>query len=130
MTTEIICLSFVIILMAGTGLSLEIPVVVLTLVRLGVIPHAWLAKGRRYFLFANVALCAFITPDTLSTFFMVIPVQILMEICIVISRRWEKARLAEEQDRNHGLLLLFGAVLGQIVEALATRDFGRQRTKA
>jgi len=45
--------SFVMILMSGTGLSLEIRVVVLTLVRLGVIPHAWLAKGRRYFRFAN-----------------------------------------------------------------------------
>lgn len=87
---------FVIMFMVGMGLSLEIPVIILTLVRMGIIPHAWLEKGRTYFFFGNVVLCAFITPDAISTIFMVLPVQVLMEICIQISKYWERQkRIAE-----------------------------------
>jgi Sec-independent protein secretion pathway component TatC len=43
-----------------------------------------------------MVVCAFITPDALSTVFMVIPVQALLEICIMISRYWERQkRIAE-----------------------------------
>jgi Sec-independent protein secretion pathway component TatC len=45
---------------------------------------------------ANLVLCAFITPDFVSTFFMVIPVQILMEICILISAYWERQKKIAE----------------------------------
>ncbi|MGN6385986.1 MAG: twin-arginine translocase subunit TatC [Verrucomicrobiota bacterium] len=87
---------FVILFMIGMGLSFEIPVVILTLVRIGIIPHEFLIKGRAYFFIANLVLCAFITPDAVSTIFMVIPVQVLMEICILISKNWERQkRLAE-----------------------------------
>lgn len=87
---------FVIMFMVGMGLSFEIPVLLLTLVRIGIIPHEWLVKGRSYFFVANLVICAFITPDAVSTIFMVIPVQALMEICILISKHWErqKRRLA------------------------------------
>jgi sec-independent protein translocase protein TatC len=83
---------FVIMFMMGMGVSFEFPVVLLTLVRLGVVPHEWMVKGRRYFFVVNLVLCAFITPDFISTFFMVIPVQVLMEICILISANWERKK--------------------------------------
>jgi sec-independent protein translocase protein TatC len=87
---------FVILFMVGMGLSFEVPVVILTLVRLGIIPHEFLVKGRSYFFIANLVICAFITPDAVSTIFMVIPVQVLMEICILISKSWERQkRIAE-----------------------------------
>jgi len=87
---------FVILFMVGMGLSFEIPVVILTLVRIGIIPHEFLVKGRAYFFIANLVICAFITPDAVSTIFMVIPVQVLMEICILISKGWERQkRIAE-----------------------------------
>jgi sec-independent protein translocase protein TatC len=87
---------FVILFMVGMGLSFEIPVVILTLVRVGIIPHEFLIKGRAYFFIANLVICAFITPDAVSTIFMVIPVQVLMEICILISKGWERQkRIAE-----------------------------------
>lgn len=85
---------FVTMLMLGMGLSFEIPVLILTLVGLDVIPHQWLLKGRRYFFFFNFVLCAFITPDFLSTFFLVLPTQLLLEVCIWISGRWEKQKQA------------------------------------
>jgi sec-independent protein translocase protein TatC len=84
--------SFVILFMVGMGLSFEVPVVILTLVRVGVIPHEFLVKGRAYFFIANLVICAFITPDAVSTIFMVIPVQVLMEICILISKGWERQK--------------------------------------
>ena len=84
--------SFVLVLMMGMGLSFEIPVVILTLVRIGLLPHEWVIKGRKYFFVANLTICSIITPDFVSTFFMVIPVQILMEICILISAHWERQK--------------------------------------
>jgi sec-independent protein translocase protein TatC len=83
---------FVVMFMIGMGISFEFPVILLTLVRLGVVSHAFMVKGRKYFFVANLVLCAFITPDFISTFFMVIPVQILMEICILISAYWERQK--------------------------------------
>ena len=87
---------FVVMFMLGMGVSFEFPVLLLTLVRLGVVSHEFLVKGRRYFLVINLVACAFITPDFISTFFMVIPVQILLEICIWISAYWERQKKAAE----------------------------------
>jgi sec-independent protein translocase protein TatC len=88
--------SFVIMFMVGMGVVFELPVVLLTLVRMGVISHETLVKSRVYLLIGNMVVCAFITPDALSTVFMVIPVQALLEICIMISRYWERQkRIAE-----------------------------------
>ena len=81
--------SFVIMFMVGMGIVFELPVVLLTLVRMGVISHQTLVKSRAYLLIGNLVVCAFITPDALSTIFMVLPVQALIEICIMISRYWE-----------------------------------------
>lgn len=92
---------FVVMFMLGMGLSFEIPVILLTMVKMGLIAHETLAKGRAYFFVGNMVICAFITPDALSTIFMVIPVQILMEICIQISAHWERQkRIAEAKDRD------------------------------
>lgn len=87
---------FVTWFMLGMGLAFEMPVVVLTLVKLGVIEHAFLVKSRRYVFVINLVVCAFITPDPLTTIFMIIPMQILLEICIVISRYWEKQKRMQE----------------------------------
>jgi len=87
---------FVVMFMMGMGVSFELPVVLLTLVRIGVLPHEWLVKGRKYFFVINLVVCSFITPDFISTFFMVIPVQVLMEVCIWISAYWERQKKAAE----------------------------------
>jgi sec-independent protein translocase protein TatC len=87
---------FVIMFMVGMGISFEIPVVILTLVRLGVIQHETLVKSRAYLFIANLVVCAFITPDAISTIFMVLPVQVLMEICILISKHWDKQKKIAE----------------------------------
>jgi sec-independent protein translocase protein TatC len=86
---------FVVTFMVGMGLSFEIPVLILTLVRMGIISHEFMVKGRMYFLIINMVLCAFITPDALSTVFMVVPVQALFEVCIMISASWERQKKIE-----------------------------------
>jgi sec-independent protein translocase protein TatC len=91
---------FVVMFLLGMGLSFEIPVLVLTLVKMGIIPHEWMAKGRSYFFVANLVICAFITPDAYSTIFMVVPVQILLEICIQISAHWERKKKIEEAKKR------------------------------
>lgn len=89
---------FLILFMVGMGVSFEIPVLLLSLVKMGIISHDTLVKGRLYFFVGNMVFCAFITPDAFSTIFMVIPVQILMEICILISKSWErKKRLTQPE---------------------------------
>ena len=87
---------FVIMFMMGMGLSFEVPVILLTLVKIGILPHAWLVKGRKYLFVINLVVCSFITPDFISTFFMIIPVTFLMEICIWISAYWERQKKAAE----------------------------------
>ena len=87
---------FVIMFMLGMGVSFELPVVILTLVRVGIISHDTLVKSRAYMFIGNLVFCAFITPDAISTIFMVIPVQGLLEICILISKHWERQRRSAE----------------------------------
>ena len=88
---------FVIMFMLGMGLSFELPIVVLALVKIGLVQHSWLTKGRPYFYVALFAVVSFITPDFVSTFFIMIPLVVLMEICIVISWFWERQKRAADR---------------------------------
>ncbi|HZO85968.1 MAG TPA: twin-arginine translocase subunit TatC [Verrucomicrobiae bacterium] len=88
--------SFVCWFIIGMGLSFEMPVVILTLVKLGVIEHRTLVRSRKYVFVINLVLCAFITPDPVTTIFMVIPMTLLLEGSILISAYWERQKKAEE----------------------------------
>jgi sec-independent protein translocase protein TatC len=91
----------VVMFMLGMGLSFEIPVIILTLRKMGIISHELMAKSRMYFFIINMVVCAFITPDALSTVFMVLPVQVLFEVCLIISKSWlRKERIAEAKRRE------------------------------
>jgi sec-independent protein translocase protein TatC len=82
--------SFVTLLMVCMGASFELPIVILSLVKVGLIEYEWLTKGRPYFFIVTFALVAFITPDFVSTFFLVIPMMLLMEACIWIAWWWKR----------------------------------------
>ena len=77
------------------GASFEVPILVLSLVKIGLIQVEWLTKGRPYFFIVTFAVVAFITPDFVSTFFLVIPMMVLMEICIWIAKYWKRKELKE-----------------------------------
>lgn len=88
--------SFVSWFMIGMGVSFEMPVIVLTLVRIGILEHATLVKSRKYIFVINFIACAFITPDPITTFFMVIPLTLLLEACILVSKYWERQKKMAE----------------------------------
>lgn len=90
-------ISFVCKFMLGMGLGFEMPVVILTLVKIGVLNYSILAKGRKYMIVINLVLGGVLTtPEVLTQVIMFVPLQLLYEISIWIAWYWErKARKLE-----------------------------------
>ncbi|SRR5579885_959346 len=101
--------------MLGMGLGFELPVVVLTLVKIGVLNYAMLAGARRYMIVINLILGAVLTtPEVLTQIVMFVPLQCLYELTVWIAWYWEQTDRAKAR-RALGwwlitLLLLAGAV--------------------
>jgi sec-independent protein translocase protein TatC len=95
-------ISFVCKFMLGMGLGFELPVVVLTLVKIGVLNYRMLAGARRYVIVINVILGAVLTtPEVITQVLMAVPLQLLYEISVWVAWYWErketKLQAAEEQ---------------------------------
>ncbi|MBS0658196.1 MAG: twin-arginine translocase subunit TatC [Verrucomicrobia bacterium] len=90
--------AFVTQFVIGFGLAFELPVVVLTLVKLGVLSYEMLATTRRYAVVLIVTLAAVISPttDLLSLVLLSAPLLILYESCIWIARYMEKREKKRE----------------------------------
>lgn len=97
-------ISFVCKFMLGMGLGFEMPVVILTLVKIGVLNYSLLSKGRRYMIVINLILGALLTtPEVLTQIIMFIPLQGLYEVSIWVAWWWErKARKREETAARTG----------------------------
>ena len=94
-------ISFVCKFMLGMGLGFEMPVIILTLVRIGVLNYRILKLGRRYMIVINLVLGALLTtPEVITQVIMFLPLQALYEISIWVAWYWErkerKRRAAEE----------------------------------
>jgi sec-independent protein translocase protein TatC len=84
-------ISFVCKFMLGMGLGFELPVIILTLVKLGVLNYRILSKGRRYMIVINLILGALLTtPEVLTQVLMAIPLQLLYEVTVWIAWYWER----------------------------------------
>jgi len=102
--------SFVTAFTLPFGIVFELPVVVFFLTKIGVIRHEMLSKNRKYALLIIVILAAALTPgpDPVSQMMMAIPVYILYEVSIWVSKfaRPNKERHNEENidedDNNNG----------------------------
>lgn len=83
-------INFVVKMMLAVGLSFQLPVVLLTLVKVGILSYKALSNSRSYFVVINLVACAFITPsgDPITLLFLAIPVQILYEISVFIAWLW------------------------------------------
>lgn len=94
-------ISFVCKFMLGMGIGFEMPVIILTLVKIGVLNYAILSKGRRYMIVVNLVLGAVLTtPEIITQVIMFIPLQALYEVSIWVTYYWEKRekkRLAAEE---------------------------------
>lgn len=95
-------ISFVSKFMLGMGLGFEMPVVILTLVKIGVLNYGILSRGRRYMIVINLVLGAVLTtPEVITQVIMFIPLQLLYEVSIWVAWYWERKekRRKEAADR-------------------------------
>ena len=85
-------MGFVLKFMFGMGISFEMPVVILTLVKLEVIDYKLLERSRRHMVVICLIVAAILTPpDALSMVLLGGPLYGLFEICIWIARYWDYA---------------------------------------
>ena len=92
-------MSFICKFMLAMGVSFELPIVILALVKIGLLDYPKLAKFRAYFVIVNLFLSALISPgaDVLSMMMMAIPLQVLYEVSVWIAWAWYR------QDRKKEL---------------------------
>jgi sec-independent protein translocase protein TatC len=84
-------IAFVCKFMLGMGLGFELPVVVLTLVKIGVLDYRALAKARRYVIVISFVLGAVLTtPEVITQVLMALPLLLLYEISVWIAWYWER----------------------------------------
>ncbi len=97
-------IGFVCKFMFGMGLGFEMPVVILTLVKMGILSYSILKAARRYVVVIAFVLGAVLTtPEVVTQVLMAIPLLILYEISVWIAWYWErqeKKREAAEADSN------------------------------
>ena len=88
---------FVCKFLLGMGLGFELPVVVLTLVKIGVLNYQMLAAGRRYVIVVSAVLGAVLTtPEVITQILMAVPLYMLYEICVWIAWYWERQEKKRE----------------------------------
>jgi len=84
-------IGFVCKFMLGMGLGFELPVVILTLVKLGVLSYATLRKMWRYMIVIVLVLGAVLTtPEVITQVFMAVPLYLLYEITVWIAWYWNQ----------------------------------------
>jgi sec-independent protein translocase protein TatC len=94
-------ISFVCKFMLGMGLGFQMPVVLLTLVKIGVLNYRILSKMRRYMIVINLVLGAVLTtPEVLTQVLMAVPLQLLYEITVWIAWWWERSDRKRQQRAN------------------------------
>lgn len=98
-------LDFVILLFFAFGAAFEIPVATVLLAWTGLVRVETMAKNRGYVLLGIFVVAAFLTPpDAVSQSFMAVPMYLLYEAGIVMTRILLKDRLAArraEEEREH-----------------------------
>jgi sec-independent protein translocase protein TatC len=95
--------AFVCKFMVGMGVGFELPVVVLTLVKIGVLNYRLLAAGRRYVIVISAVLGAVLTtPEVITQILMAFPLYLLYEICVWIAWYWERQDKKREAAESAG----------------------------
>jgi len=80
-------MSFVLSMFLAFGVTFEIPVAVIILVRAGIVDVAKLVEIRRYVILGNAVVAAVVTPpDAVSMLALLIPMCLLYEVGILFSR--------------------------------------------
>jgi len=92
-------LGFVVRLLLAFGIVFELPVVVMILSAMGLITPQFLKEKRRHSIVAVTILASMLTPgDIASTFMMIVPMVVLYEVSIVLSRLIHRRKEQEEES--------------------------------
>ncbi len=91
-------LDFVLTMCLAFGLTFEVPVVVIVLVRMGLVTVEKLKSIRPYVIVGAFVITAVVTPpDVMSQLFLAIPLCLLYEIGLLLAPLFEKATQAPEE---------------------------------
>jgi sec-independent protein translocase protein TatC len=98
MTTDIDkYLSFAMTTFLAFGITFEVPVVVVVLVRMGIVTLAKLKEIRPYVIVGAFVIAAVVTPpDVLSQLLLAIPMTLLYELGLLIARFYQPKKSAED----------------------------------
>lgn len=91
-------LDFIMVLMLAFGAAFEVPVATVLLVWTGLVKYSTLTRNRGIVLLGIFVIAAFLTPpDAVSQSFMAIPMYILYELGILMSRLLLKDKIAQQE---------------------------------
>src|SRR5688572_18736451 len=92
-------LDFVLMLFFAFGLAFEIPVATVLLVMTGLVKVETLASNRGYVLIGIFIIAAFLTPpDAISQCIMAVPMYLLYEAGLFMSKLMQKARVKRQEE--------------------------------
>lgn len=95
--------SFVITMFIAFGVTFEVPVVVVLLVKTGMVTVQKLREARGYVIVGAFVIAAVVTPpDVISQFMLATPLCLLYEVGILIGKMVEKKRPAEDSEDDAG----------------------------
>ena len=91
-------ISFMTMIVVGTGLIFELPVVMYFLAKIGMLSSAFLIKYRKHAFLVILVIAAIATPpDVVSQIILTIPLYSLFELGIFIIKRVEKEKAATNE---------------------------------
>ena len=94
-------LSFAMTTFLAFGITFEVPVVVVVLVRMGMVPLARLKEIRPYVIVGAFVISAVVTPpDVLSQLLLAVPMTLLYELGLLIARFYVPKQTEEESADN------------------------------
>ncbi len=95
-------ISFVLWFMVGMGVAFQLPLVLLTLVKIGILDAAKLSSFRMYWVVIGLVIAGFITPDgnPINMVILFLPLEILYEITVIVAWYWDRKakRMAAQAD--------------------------------
>lgn len=96
-------LSFVMSMFLAFGITFEVPVAVILLVKAGVVDIAKLKEMRPYVIVGAFVIAAVVTPpDIMSQLFLAIPLCLLYEVGLFIAPMFKKATTAPDERADSG----------------------------
>lgn len=96
-------INFVITMFIAFGVTFEVPVAVILLVKSGMVSVAKLREARGYVIVGAFIIAAVVTPpDVISQFLLATPLCLLFEVGLLIASAMEKRRPADDDSQDAG----------------------------